>query len=319
MARRLKRSQFKRNYNLSAWLIRHAQMAVSSLGRLTRQPASTAMTAFVIGIALALPTGLNLLVNNVTELSASWEGSANISLFLSEDVSDEQAEEISRVIRARSDVAEVELMTRSQALEEFREHSGLGDALTLLDDNPLPAVVLVQPASTHLSSDAADGLAKSLEQYKEIDLAQVDLQWVERLYAISQMFERGISILAFMLAMAVALIIGNTIRLEIQNRHSEIEITRLVGATDSFIRRPFLYEGIWYGFIGAVIALILVILSMLAMSGPVNELVGLYDSGFDVQTLSAGTWLSLLLGGPLLGLSGAWITVNRHLHQIQPE
>jgi len=319
MARRDKARKFKRNRNPITWLLRHAQMSLSSLGRLSRNPISTAMTAAVIGIALALPSGLHLLVDNVSQLSSSWDGSASISLFLSEQVSDEQAETIRQQIALRADVGETRLIDRDQALEEFRRLSGFGEAIELLDHNPLPAVVLVRPREHVQGTEAVAGLAQELQGYREIDLAQVDLQWVARLGAITGTIERGVIVLAALLAGAVLLIVGNTIRLDIQNRHSEIEIVKLVGGTDAFIRRPFLYEGIWYGLLGAIIGSLLVLGSLYLLDGPVQRLAGLYESDFALAVIDPASLFGVLLGGPSLGLAGAWLAVGRHLTQIQPD
>jgi cell division transport system permease protein len=319
MARRAQSAKFRRNRNPVTWLLRHAQMSLSSLGRLSRNPVSTAMTAAVIGIALALPSGLHLLVDNVSQLSSTWDGSASISLFLSEGVSDEQADTVRRQVDLRPDIAETRLIDREQALEEFRRLSGFGEAIDLLDQNPLPAVVLVRPQDSVQSADAVAALARELQAYREIELAQVDLQWVERLGAITNTIERAVIILAALLAGAVLLIVGNTIRLEIQNRHNEIEIVKLVGGTDAFIRRPFLYEGIWYGLLGAAIGLLLVLSSLYLLDGPVQRLAGLYESDFALAVIDPASLLGVLFGGPLLGLAGAWLAVGRHLAQIQPE
>ena len=320
MARREKRApKFRRNRNPVTWLLRHAQMSLSSLGRLSRNPVATVMTAAVIGIALALPSGLHLLVANVSQLSSSWDGSASISLFLNQDVSDAQAETVRHQVSMRGDVAETQLIGRDQALDEFRRLSGFGEAIELLDHNPLPAVVLVRPHASVQGADAVSELAQTLQAYREIDLAQVDLQWVARLAAITGTIERGVVILAAVLAGAVLLIVGNTIRLEIQNRHSEIEIVKLVGGTDAFIRRPFLYEGIWYGLIGAAIGLVLVLVSLYLLDGPVQRLAGLYESDFALAVIDPASLLGVLLGGPLLGLAGAWLAVGRHLAQVQPD
>ena len=319
MARRDKAPKFKRNRSPITWLLRHAQMSLSSLGRLSRNPISTAMTAAVIGIALALPSGLHLLVDNVSQLSSSWDGSASISLFLNDNVSDEQADTVRRQIALRPDVGETRLIDRDQALEEFRRLSGFGEAIELLDHNPLPAVVLVRPQERIRGAEAVARLAEELQGYLEIDLAQVDLQWVARLGAITGTIERGVIVLAALLAGAVLLIVGNTIRLDIQNRHSEIEIVKLVGGTDAFIRRPFLYEGVWYGLIGAVIGLVLVLGALYLLDGPVQRLAGLYESDFALAVIDPASLLGLLLGGPLLGLAGAWLAVGRHLAQIQPD
>ncbi|MCB1791705.1 MAG: permease-like cell division protein FtsX [Gammaproteobacteria bacterium] len=319
MAKRTRQPGFKRNRNPVTWLLRHAQMSLSSLGRLSRSPLTTLMTATVIGIALALPSGLHLIVDNVRQLSSSWDGSASISLFLNQSVSDEQAEQVRATVAKRTDVAESRLISRSAALDEFRRLSGFGQAIELLDHNPLPPVVLVRPAATVQDADAVGRLAQELQAYREIDLAQVDLQWVERLGAITGTIERAVLILAALLAGAVLLIVGNTIRLEIQNRHSEIEIVKLVGGTDAFIRRPFLYEGLWYGLLGGAIALLLVLASLYLLDGPVERLAGLYESGFSLSVLDPLSLFGVLLGGPALGLTGAWLAVGRHLAEIQPE
>lgn len=319
MARRGRPPRFQRNRNPVTWLLRHAQMSLSSLGRLSRSPVSTLMTAAVIGIALALPSGLHLLVGNVRALSGSWDGTASISLFLTETVSDEQAEAVRRQVALRADVSDTRLIGREQALEEFRRLSGFGEAIELLDRNPLPAVVIVRPAATVQGADAVGRLASELQAYREIELAQVDLQWVERLGAITRTIERGVLILAGLLSGAVLLIVGNTIRLEIQNRHGEIEIVKLVGGTNAFIRRPFLYEGIWYGLLGAAVALALVLSSLSLLDGPVQRLAGLYESDFSLALIDPLSLLGVLFGGPLLGLSGAWLAVGRHLADIEPE
>ena len=317
--RRNRGAAFRRHRNPVTWLLRHAQMSLSSLGRLTRSPVSTLMTAMVIGIALALPSGLHLLVDNVRVLSSSWEGNASVSLFLSDGITDEQAAAVRRQIDRRPDVAETRLIDRTQALDEFRRLSGFGEAVDLLDENPLPAVVLVRPAPSVQGATAFEALADELQAYREIALAQVDLQWVERLGAITGTFERGVLILAVLLGAAVLLIVGNTIRLEIQNRISEIEIVKLVGGTDAFIRRPFLYEGLWYGLLGALIALALVLVALFLLDGPVQRLVGLYNAQFSLALLDTWSLFGVALGGPALGLAGAWLAVGRHLAQIRPE
>jgi cell division transport system permease protein len=319
MTRRSRQTGFNRNRNPVTWLLRHAQMSLSSLGRLTRSPISSLMTAAVIGIALALPSGLHLLIDNVRELSSSWDGTASVSLFLNETLSDAQAETVRAQIALRPDVADTHLIPRAQALEEFRRLSGFGEAVELLDHNPLPAVVVVRPDDSIQGAGPVGRLARQLQDYREIDLAQVDLQWVERLGAITHTIERGVLILAALLAGAVLLIVGNTIRLEIQNRHSEIEIVKLVGGTDAFIRRPFLYEGIWYGLLGAAIGTALVLGSLYLLDGPVRRLAGLYESGFALSVIDPVSLLGVILGGPMLGLAGAWLAVGRHLAQIQPE
>lgn len=319
MKRRERQPGFRRRLDPATWLLRHAQMALAALGRLSRNPVSTLMTAAVIGIALALPGGLHLLVDNVRSISGAWDDGATLSLFLHDTVSDEQAAEVTRLVAQRADVDHARLISREQALDEFRLLSGFGAAVDLLDHNPLPAVVVVRPGAGVRGAEALGALARQLQAYREIELAQVDLQWVERLGAITGAVERGVVILAVLLAGAVVLIVGNTVRLEIQGRHSEIEVVKLVGGTDAFIRRPFLYEGLWYGLLGGLIALLLVIGALVLLDGPVRRLAGLYESDFSLALIDPASLLGAAVGGPALGLAGAWLAVGRHLRRIEPQ
>ena len=304
---------------LENYLARHAQVALSSLGRLYRAPLASMMTAAVLGIALALPTGLYVLTNNLQRLSTQWDGGANISLFLRDSIATEQAQKLQRELQRWQEVESVQLITPDQALAEFRELSGFGDVLGALQDNPLPAVIAIKPADSHADAEAAAALMDRLRALPEVDIAQLDLQWVKRFRAIVDIVRRSIWVMAALLGLAVLLIVGNTIRLEIQGRHTEIEITKLIGATDGFIRRPFLYSGVWYGLSGALLAVVLVELAFLQLHGPVRQLAGLYQSGFSLQTLSFGATLALLGAGAALGLLGAGLAVGRHLAAIEPD
>jgi cell division transport system permease protein len=300
------------------WLTRHAQVSLSSLGRLYRAPLASLMTAAVIGIALALPAGLYLLTANLQELSSRWDGSANFSLFLKQNLSMEQAQLLAKRLSDWPEIANLHLITPDEALAEFRELSGFGETLDALDENPLPTVLAIKPAPRYSDAGSASVLLQRLQTLSEVELAQLDLQWVKRFNAIVDIVRRSIWILAALLGLAVLLIVGNTIRLEIQNRRSEIEITKLIGATDAFIRRPFLYAGFWYGLAGAILALLLINLSLVQLHGPVRQLASLYQSGFRLQALSGGEALGLLTIGILLGLVGARLAVGRHLARIEP-
>lgn len=303
---------------LHNWLVRHAQVSLNSLGRLYRSPFASLMTAAVIGIALALPSGLYLLTGNLQRLSTQWDGNANLSLFLRHSVSAGEAQALRERLAAWPEIDSLRLITPEQALEEFRDLSGFGEALDALDENPLPAVLAVKPTADHADAEAAAALLEKLNALPEVDLAQLDLQWVKRFNAIVDIVRRSIWVMAALLGLAVLLIIGNTIRLEIQNRREEIEITKLIGATNAFIRRPFLYSGFWYGISGAVLAGVLVELAFVQLHGPVRQLAGLYQSGFSLQTLSLQDVFLLLACGAALGLLGAWLAVSRHLAAIEP-
>jgi len=234
-------TQRRRDLRINIWLLRHLQVALSSLGRLARTPLPSLMTAAVIGIALALPTGLHLLLQNLQQLSGSWDGAATISLYLQREIREERAKELMGQLGMRPDISRVRLIGREQALQEFRQLSGFGAALDTLQENPLPAVLVIEPDALHRDPQAAENLRLELQQLPEVKLAQLDLQWVQRFQAISRIAGRLVLVIGSLLAAAVLLIVVNTIRLEIQNRQAEIEITKLVGATNAFIRRPFLY------------------------------------------------------------------------------
>jgi cell division transport system permease protein len=300
------------------WLQRHAQVALASLGRLFRNSLSSTMTCAVIGIALALPIGLHVILNNLQTLSGGWDSGASISLFLKQSISDQEAGSLARKLRLHQRVESVELVTKRAALDEFQRRSGFAEALQALDSNPLPALLVIQPKQEFTTAEAAQRLVRELELLPEADMVQLDLQWVQRLQAITVIAQRAVLVLASLLGMAVLLIVGNTIRLEIQNRHAEIEITKLIGATNAFIRRPFLYTGFWYGLFGGIIAWILVAVSVTLLKGPVANLASLYESAFDLNTLNWLNILSLLFGSALLGLLGSWLAVGKHLGAIEP-
>lgn len=299
-----------------AWLLDHARVSVTSLGRLYRSLGASLMTAAVIGIALSLPAAMQVLVENAREISGSWEGAARLSLYLKPTLSDADASALADQLRGHAGIAEVNLITASQALAEFKQSSGFGDAATLLDKNPLPAVVVLRPVdSTPESAAALEHEFAALPQVAEVRL---DLQWLKRLSAILDIIRRGTDILALLLALGVVLVVGNTIRLEIGGRRTEIEVCKLLGATDAFIRRPFLYHGAWYGLAGGLLACLLVVTAVALVEGPVERLAGLYGSGFKLQGLGISGALGLLGLGALLGWAGSWLAVARHLRAIEP-
>lgn len=320
-ARQKQRSKHKPNIITltGSYFIRHAQVFFYSLGQLWRAPVSTFMTCMVIGIALALPTGLHTLLKNAQQLSGDWESSAQISVFLKKSINESQAKQLKTEIQNWSNVISVTYISRDRALEEFQQLSGFGNALQALTSNPLPSVLIVKPRLDQDNAAATQTLLNKLQQLKQTDKAQLDMQWVRRLYAIMNIIERGVLILAGLLALAVLLVVGNTIRLAIQNRREEIVVMKLIGATDAFIRRPFLYTGFWYGLFGGIIAWILVSFTLLSISNPIAELTALYQNQFELNNLSFSTTLVLLSISILLGLFGSWFAVGQHIKEIEPQ
>jgi cell division transport system permease protein len=258
------------------------------------------------------------MLGNLQHLSGAWDSGASISLFLKKKVSDEQAASLAHKLRRHQRIESIELITKKEALEEFQQLSGYADALEALDNNPLPAVLIIQPKAEYTTAESAQLLVRELKLLPDAEIVQLDLQWVRRLQAITVIAQRAVVVLAALLGMAVLLIVGNTIRLEIQNRHAEIEITKLIGATNAFIRRPFLYTGFWYGLFGGIIAWLLIAIAIALLSGPIANLANLYESGFKLASIDLTTTATLLGGSSLLGLAGAWLAVGRHLSAIQP-
>ena len=304
---------------LRSYFLRHIQVFFYSLGQLSRAPISTLMTCMVIGIALALPTGLHTLLKNAQQLSGGWESTAQISVFLKKNIEASHAQRLKTDIQRWSDVVSVRYISREQALKEFQALSGFGDALKALNSNPLPSVLIVEPKLSKTNERATQNLLTQLRKLKQTDKAQLDMQWVRRLYAIMNIVERGVLILGFLLALAVLLVVGNTIRLAIQNRRKEIVVMKLIGGTDAFIRRPFLYTGFWYGLFGGIISWLLVSFTLIAISTPVEKLTALYQNQFELNNMSFFTTLSLLAVSILLGLAGSWFAVGRHLREIEPQ
>lgn len=300
-----------------AWVANHQEVAAKSIAELLSSWAASLMTWLVIGIALALPTLLYLLLANIGDLSGDWDGSPRISVYLEDQVEPPAALALTRTLEQRDDVLVATFISADEALEEFRAFSGFGDVLQSLDANPLPPVVELTPAAR----EAADLrlLVSNLEGMAGVDRVSIDLAWIERLYALLTLGERFVLALAVFLSLGVLLSIGNTIRLAIENRRAEIEVVKLVGGTDSFVRRPFLYLGFWYGFGGAMLAWLMVQISLVFLAGPVDRLISSYEEQFSLAGLGFGATLLLLLAGAALGMAGAAIAVRRHLHLIEPQ
>ena len=303
---------------LKSWLYHHRQSARDSLGRLLRNPMSSLMTWLVIGIAMALPVGLSIALENARSVSVGWDSPAQISLFLRAEVSIDAAELLRARMVQRPDVASAQLISREQALEEFRQLSGFGDVLRNLGGNPLPNLVLVTPADSELEAERAAALQLQLQEEAGVERAVLDMEWVQRLNALVRLSQRAVAVLGLILAMGVLLVIGNTIRLAIENRREEIIVVKLVGGSDAFVRRPFLYTGFWYGLGGALLAWLVVGLALWWLRTPLSALALLYQSDFRLEGLGPGASAGLLALGAILGLLGAWLAVARHLSAIQP-
>lgn len=279
---------------------------------------ATAMTWTVMGIALALPVALLLLLGSLQGVSAGWESSARITAYLAMDVPVAQANELASEIEGDGRVMSVALVDREQALADFRGSSGLDDVLDFLEGNPLPHTLLITPQDSARTAQGVQSLVTFVEGMDTIDRVQVDLGWLQRLNAITDILTRAAWALAVLLAAAVVLVIGNTVRLSIENRRDEILVAKLVGGTDTFVRRPFLYTGAWFGLGGGVVAWLLIQISFWWLGGPIERLAGLYNSEFALNGPGLEGALALIVVAMLLGWSGAWVAVKRHMDDIDP-
>jgi len=304
---------------MNQWFERHVQTLVGSLGRLWQQPFATMLTIVVIGVALALPACLHVLVQNVRVASGGWNSALDISVYMKPNASLDQAKRAAERIRQRRDVDEVTLIEADTALAEFRRNSGFGAALDALKDNPLPHALVVRPDAEYREAGRVQELSMELKKVDGVDIVQLDTEWVSRFNAILDVIRRGVFLAAVLFALGILVIIGNTIRLDIENRRGEIEVTKLVGGSDAFVRRPFLYNGVWYGLAGGLIAGLIVAVVVAVLSAPVQRIAGLYGSQFELQGVGVVGWAALLLGGALLGWLGSFIVATRELREIEPK
>lgn len=311
-------SKTKVSDRFSAYLLHHQITAIESLVRLLKTPVQSLLTWLVVAIALALPATLYIALENVQGLGQGWQGNSQVSVFVHKRARDTAIKQLSERLLSRPDVASVNYISPQQALEEFQAYSGLGQVLESLDENPLPAVLLVEPAAEAVTPEQLDSLRQAIAAEPAVDDVRVDMEWVRRLHELMALGQRLVMALGCLLALGVLLVIGNTIRLAIENRRDEIVVVKLVGGTNAFVRRPFLYTGFWYGAGGGVFAVGILALGLVWIEGPVSRLADLYQSNFHLQGIDLFNGMELILGAGLLGLLGAWLAVGRHLGQIEP-
>ena len=301
-----------------AWGRRQLYSFFSSLGTLLQHRIGTLMTVLVLGIAMALPLGLYVTVKNLRALDLQQDEWGTITVFLQGDTTEEQA--LSLVGLINQDLnAGAQAVSPEQGMEEFRAASGIGQALDMFDDNPLPWVLLVlpEPAEGQELKELVAMLDAWLQDRPEVDLVQVDFKWLQRLAGLLELGNALISVLTIMFSLAVVVVVANTIRMDVANRAEEIQVLSLVGAGNGFIRQPFLYSGLWYGLLGALLALLLFNLCLYYLRQPLELLLDAYGNVFVVQNLGGKGVILMLFAGGLLGFCGAWVSVQRYLREIR--
>jgi cell division transport system permease protein len=303
---------------ISTWLARHAQTLMGSLGRISQHPVATAMTVAVIAVALALPLFLNVLLQNTRTVTANWNQTFELSVYLHKKAGVERAEALAKQLRARPDVAQVRVVTADQAFADFKQSSGFGKALDALEGNPLPNTLVVTPSLGASTPEGTQALKAGIASLADVDTVQLDTEWVQRLNAILDVMRRVVWLTAALLGISVILVVGNTIRLDILNRRAEIEVMKLVGATDRFARRPFLYSGVWYGLGGGIGAVIVVAVAVAVLARPLEHLASLYGSQFRLSGLRFVEVVRILGVSVGLGWLGSWIAATRHIRAVEP-
>ena len=303
-----------RRHPWRSWLRHHQRSARSSMQQLLQYPLGSLMTLLVLGLALAMPAAAWVLLGNIDRVTAGLETGSRMTVFLDRDTSPEAL-----YARLQQDTRflAVELIDRDAALQEFQSLSGWEDALQLLPENPLPDVLVLSPLLVDTSLLQLKALASEIEAMPGVDVVQVDSQWLERLQAIYQLLQRGIWALIVAFGLGMVLTIGNTIRLAIENHRDEINVVRLVGGTDAFVRRPFLYTGLWYGLGSGLLAWLLVALAVSGLVGPADRLAALYFSAFQLRGPGLTEVFVLLGAGGLVGVGGAYLAVQRHIHEVE--
>ncbi len=299
------------------WRDQHLYSFFSSLGRLAARPVANTLTIFVLGFALALPLLFFLVFDNARDLSDGLREAREITAFLKPSTDAKAAEALAAELRQRDDVAAAEARTPEQSLAEFRQLSGFGEALDALGGNPLPGLLVVTPA-------AAAGLEQppvleALRSDARVDMVQYDAAWRRKLSNILHFGERMVAVVAVLLALATLLVIGNTVRMDIQARSAEISVMQLIGASDGFVRRPFLYAGFWYGLLGALCALAIAFGVEIALAMPAQRLMEGYGGRFSLHGIDALTALVVVAGSAVLGWFGAWLVTARHLAAGRPQ
>jgi cell division transport system permease protein len=301
---------------LCAYRDLHAHALFSSLGRLVASRLNTMLTIIVLSISISLACGFYLFVENVQQLTSDLETSNQISLFLRDDVSLASANRLANGRKLDPSVQAVNVITKEEALKEFEDFSGFGEAVRALEKNPLPIVLQVIPKNSLEEGQNIETLVENFKQAGEVDFAQLDLQWVKRLQLMIDVAKMSVVLLGILLSLAVLFITGNTIRLELHNRKDEIVIAKLVGATNSFVQRPFLYSGFWIGFFSGISAWFIVTIMMLILKQPVEKLSMLYNSSFHLLFMGFFETIVLIAVSSGLGIAGSWVVVQLQLKQL---
>lgn len=299
---------------MTAWFWSHVNSLMTTLARLVRTPVTTLLNVGVLGIALALPAGLYVALVNVQGYAQSLAANTQLSVFLALDASRAEIAQTETRLRKHPAVSGVRYVSRDEALAQLKARTGLADVVDSLAENPLPDAFVVQPRDA--APRALEQLRDELRGWPKVAHVQLDAIWARRLEAGLRLARLAVWLLATLFAFALVAVTFNTIRLQILTRREEIEVAKLIGATDPFIRRPLLYFGTVQGLAGGLAAWAIVATSLYWLNGGLANLSQLYGTRLELQQLTPEDGLSLLLFSAVLGWFGAWLSVNQHLSRL---
>jgi len=303
---------------VKTYLAHHKQSMIQSLKQLAQTPIASIITLMVIGIALALPFGLYTILGKLHTVTQGWDTTAQISVFFNPDIPVANAQLTADKLNDDKRVQAVKIIPAQTAWQDLQASMGLVDGNQILPNNPLPTTLIITPRST-LGAQSLEALANELKQIQGVEIAQQDIAWVKRLDAIIELARRATVLLAALLGGAVLFIIGNTIRMTITQHQHEMAVVKLMGATDGYVRRPFLYTGVWFGMGGSLIACLIIGISGYWLAPALLQLFTLYGANSLEAPAAILDMLALLGIGMLLGLIGAWFAANRQLRELRSE
>ncbi len=308
-----------RGPSVSLRLYHHIQQFKKTIADIWSTPLTSLMTIGVIGVSLALPAVLMIILKNAENVTAQWQSGTQITLYLQKETQSSDIDALTARIQGNADVEAVRYISPEQGMKDFKTLSGFSEAEAYLSENPLPPVLEVTPKKTLTTPQQIETLMQTLKQETQVQQAKLDIQWVTRLNAIISLASQLVHVFAGFLVIGLMLTVANTLRLYIFNRRAEIEVLKLVGATDGFIQRPFLYLGFWYGAVGGLVAWWLSEVMLLLCERGVTYLATLYESNFRLIGLGSADIGLLMMLGISLSMGAAWFSVHKHLREIEPQ
>jgi cell division transport system permease protein len=302
-----------------AWLRRHSYSFFSSLGVLVQHKIGTLMTVLVLGMAMFLPLGLYITLTNLQGMDLRQDEWSAVTVFFKSGTTREEVKQVADALEKSLQPESVVVVSPDEGMADFRDASGFGESLDILEENPLPWVMQVSPrqGSTEQVEERVAELTGFLQSIDSIEVTQFDYKWLQRLGRMMELGHAAVTVLILLFGLTVVVVVANTIRLDVASHTEEIEILALVGAGNAFVRQPFLYTGLWYGLMGGLLAMLLLGLAMLYLARPLGLLLETYGTVFSLHGLGGYKTLWVLLGGGFLGWLGAWISVQRYLRRLR--